>query len=489
MRSNHIRITKKALTSFCKCFFVVTNSSKIRKLRFVITIVSILVSSICAWSQIMYDQYVSSDYAKIKSVTLRPVVKTRLSSSSIHVGPEKGDSLATPVMPLIGENKGLMMDFDILEDEIRPLQWRIIHCDRNWRKSNLVESEYMTVVDCDFQIDRENFVDLSYNTTVPYVHYFFHFPFHGGSSTPEIRFLMSGNYVVQVYEQVYEGEDEYAYESDIVLIQKRFVVTEQLVEIQAEVNRPNLVQYMDDSQQISMKIVPHGFDLSTFDKDLYVVYRQNGRWDKTISGIQPNHVSGDGSLVFNDNRNALFKGGNEFRYFNFKNLRIATAPVDFIGKIDGKYTVLLHPDRDWHAAYTSTTDLNGKFLTSEDTHNNADYCADYADVKFTLPYHRNYYDTLDLYVFGGFNDWKMNDENKMTYNEERQQYEASILLKQGYYNYKYVKASPDFKTIDETDIDGSFYQTENEYEIFVYFYDYALGYDRCIGYKRINSVK
>ncbi|MCR4799455.1 MAG: DUF5103 domain-containing protein, partial [Bacteroidales bacterium] len=138
---------------------------------------------------------------------------------------------------------------------------------------------------------------------------------------------------------------------------------------------------------------------------------------------------------------------------------------------------------------TSTTDLNGNFLTSEDTHNNADYCADYADVKFTLPYHRNYYDTLDLYVFGGFNDWKLNDENKMTYNEERQQYEASILLKQGYYNYKYVKASADFKTIDETDIDGSFYQTENEYEIFVYFYDYALGYDRCIGYKRINAVK
>ena len=300
---------------------------------------------------------------------------------------------------------------------------------------------------------------------------------------------MSGNYVVQVYEQVYEGEDEYAYESDIVLIQKRFVVTEQLVEIQAEVNRPNLVQYMDDSQQISMKIVPHGFDLSTFDKDLYVVYRQNGRWDKTISGIQPNHVSGDGSLVFNDNRNALFKGGNEFRNFHFKSLRIATTPVDYIEKNDGKYLVYLHPDRDWHAAYTSTTDLNGNFLTSEDTHNNADYCADYADVKFTLPYHRNYYDTLDVYVFGGFNDWKMNDENKMTYNDEKQQYEASILLKQGYYNYKYVKASPDFKTIDETDIDGSFYQTENEYEIFVYFYDYALGYDRCIGYKRINSVK
>ena len=449
-------------------------------MRFVLTIIITLVSSICAWSQIMYDQYVNPGYAKIKSVIFRPVEKTRIDAGTIHVGPAKGDSLGTPVLPLLGENKGLMMDFDILEDEIRPLQWRIIHCDRNWRKSNLVESEYMTVVHCDFQIDRENSVNPSYNTTVPYVHYFFHFPFNGGSSTPEIRFLMSGNYVVQVYEQVYEGEDEYEYESDIVLIQKRFVVTEQLVEIQAETKRPNLVQYMDNSQQISMKIVPHGFDLSTFDKDLYVVYRQNGRWDNTICGIQPNHVSGDGSLVFNDNRNALFKGGNEFRNFHFKSLQIATTPVDYIEKNDGKYFVYLHPDRDWHAAYTSTTDLNGNFLPSEG------YLVDYADVKFTLPYHRNYYDTLDLYVFGGFNDWKLNDENKMTYNEEKQQYEATILLKQGYYSYKYVKASADFKTIDEIGIDGSFYQTENEYEIFVYFYDYSIGYDRCIGYKKLK---
>ena len=446
-------------------------------MRFIVTIIA-LFTTLCGYSQIMYDQYVNPEYAQIKSVTLRPVVKTRLSSSSILVGPEKGDSLATPVMPLLGENKGLMMDFDILEEEIRPLRWRIIHCDRNWRKSNLVESEYMTVVDCDFLIDGD-FADFSYNTTVPYVHYDFYFPFHGGSSTPEFKFLMSGNYVVQVY----EGDEE----SGIVLIQKRFVVTEQLVEIQAEVNRPNLVQYMDDSQQISMKIVPHGFDLSTFDKDMYAAYRQNGRWDNMITGIQPNHVSGDGTLVFNDNRNALFKGGNEFRTFHFKNLRIATTPVDFIGKNNGKYSVYLHPDRDWHAAYTSTTDLNGNFLTREDTHSNADYFADYAEVKFTLPYHRNYYDTLDVYVFGGFNDWKLNDENKMTYNEERQQYEASILLKQGYYNYKYVKASADFKTIDEIDVDGSFYQTENEYEIFVYFYDYAQGYDRCIGYKKIQS--
>lgn len=471
-------------------------------MRVFLSIAFTLLSSICGYSQIMYDQYVNPGYAKIKSVRFRPVEKTRISAWLIAIGPAKGDSLSTPVIPLVGENKGLELDFDILEDDIRSLSFRIIHCDRYWRKSNLVESEYIKIKDEDFLFDGDA-AEPSYSTTVPYVNYNRAFPV-SGAQVPNFTFLLSGNYILQVYDNgvIYNREndedseefseefsEEYVESDEIILFQKRFVVTEQLVEIQADVIRPNLVQYMDDSQQITMKIIPHGFDLSTFDKDLFVVYQQNGRWDKIISGIKPNHVSGDGTLVFNDNRNAIFQGGNEFHNFNFKNLRIATAPVDFIGKKDGKYTVLLHPDNDWHAAYTSTTDLNGKFLIQDDN-NPGIYegaSADYAEVKFTLPYHRNLYDTLDVYVFGGFNNWKLTDENKMTYNEEKQQYEATILLKQGYYNYKYVKASADFKTIDEIGIDGSFYQTENEYEIFVYFYDYAQGYDRCIGYKKIKN--
>ena len=98
-------------------------------------------------------------------------------------------------------------------------------------------------------------------------------------------------------------------------------------------------------------------------------------------------------------------------------------------------------------------------------------------------------DTLVFTYRKVFNNWELNAENKMNYNEDKKQYEASILLKQGYYGYTYLFASNDFKTIDMTAIDGSFYQTENDYEIFVYFYDYKIGYDRCVGYKKINSRK
>ncbi len=426
-----------------------------------------------AFSQIMYDQYVKSSYAKIKSFKMVPVIEER-KGYIIHYGPEKGDSLANPVFPLI-KNKGLKVDFDILEDSPRDLRYKIIHCDRNWQEDNLIESEYITINE-ELALDGDR-AEISFSTTVPYIHYSFLFPFS------DVTLHVSGNYILQIYELT---DDD----NIVPLIQKRFVVYEQLVEIQAEAKRPNIVQFIDFHQQIETKIIPHGFDLSNYDKDLFVVYRQNGRWDKTITGIKPSHISGDGNLIFNDNRNALFEAGNEFHQFAFKNLHIATFPIDYIHKENGTYKIKLHADDDWHSAYTSTTDLNGKFLIYDEINpNSSDYTADYAEVQFSLPYHKTMNDTFNLYVCGEFNDWKMNDENKMTYNIEKQQYEATILLKQGYYSYTYIRASDDFKTIDYSEIDGSFYQTENEYEVFVYYYDYSMGYDRCIGYKRINSKK
>ncbi len=390
---------------------------------------------------------------------------------SLQITPSN-DSLGYEILPLLGGKK-LNVSFDILDDEIHWIGYRFIYCDRNWKEddNNMIALN----ITGNMVLDGNN-VESSFNTSVSYQHYSFSFP------NDEVEFMLSGNYVLQVYEEVGEQGREY------ILFQKRFVVTEQLIEIQANVKRPDVVQYIDDHQQIEMKIIPHGFDLSSFDKDLFVCYRQNGRWDKTIKGIQPNHISGDGTLVFNDNRNALFLGGAEFHQFDFKNFNYASYPVDYFEHEYGKYTAVLKPDKIQPSyIYKDNGDLNGKYCIAISQHFDKNTSADYAKVHFTLPYFKNYYDTLSPYVCGAFNDWALSKENKMTYNDEKKQFEADILLKQGYYGYTYIFASDDLKTIDYSSIDGSFYQTENDYEIFVYYFDYNLGYDRCIGYKLINS--
>ena len=406
-----------------------------------------------ASAQIYYDVVTNDRSMPVKSLLVTPT----------------DDSLDYAVLPLLG-GKTLTVEFDILENDSRYLHYQILHCDRNWRKSTLFESDYMQKLGELTIDDYEN----SFNTSVSYIHYRFSFP------NDNLKILRSGNYVLQIFDT----------ESNALIIQKRFVVTEQLVELQAQVKRPNIVQYADLYQQISLQIVPHGFNLSSFDKDLFVCYRQNGRWDKTISGIQPNHISGDGVLVFDDNRNANMLGGAEFHEFNFKNFNYASYPVDKFIEDNNTYTAILQPDKIQPAyIYNDNGDLNGKFCIAISQNFDNQTSADYAHVLFTLPYFRTAEDTMNLYVCGSFNNWKLNAENQMHYNEDKKQYEASILLKQGYYGYTYMFASNDYKTIDMTSIDGSFYQTENDYEIFVYFYDYKLGYDRCIGYKKINTGK
>ena len=70
----------------------------------------------------------------------------------------------------------------------------------------------------------------------------------------------------------------------------------------------------------------------------------------------------------------------------------------------------------------------------------------------------------------------------MTYNEEAECYEASVLLKQGYYDYQYITADgATHKTMND------FWQTENEYQTFIYYRETGGRYDRIVGYACMNT--
>lgn len=86
----------------------------------------------------------------------------------------------------------------------------------------------------------------------------------------------------------------------------------------------------------------------------------------------------------------------------------------------------------------------------------------------------------EIYVYGAFNDFKTTSENKMNFNTDTKKYEASILLKQGFYNYTF--ATKDKKNcINTHEINGSFYQTENEYTVLVFYKAFGENYQRVFG--------
>ena len=72
-------------------------------------------------------------------------------------------------------------------------------------------------------------------------------------------------------------------------------------------------------------------------------------------------------------------------------------------------------------------------------------------------------------------------EHLMTYNEETAQYEAIVKLKQGYYSYQYLMVDENGKT-SFVPTEGNFYQTQNQYQVLVYYRSRTDRSDRLIGY-------
>jgi hypothetical protein len=130
--------------------------------------------------------------------------------------------------------------------------------------------------------------------------------------------------------------------------------------------------------------------------------------------------------------------------------------------------------------YSYYQDINGKYgVQNYDYQTNSSTGSDYVNVNFSLaspPIPEK------VYVGGAFSDYSLSDDYLMTYNQERKVYEGSALLKQGWYNYSYGINRPGTKELDLTAIEGSYIDTENQYEIIVYIRPVGARSDVIIGY-------
>ena len=59
-----------------------------------------------------------------------------------------------------------------------------------------------------------------------------------------------------------------------------------------------------------------------------------------------------------------------------------------------------------------------------------------------------------------------------------------INLKQGYYNYHYAIKDTSLNYYDVASIEGSHYQTRNNYQIYIYYKDMNDRYEKLIGFTK-----
>ena len=428
---------------------------------FLIALLTVL--GLAAYPQRTSDDYVNDKVLKYDDYVYRANIRT----VQLH---ERNWELAAPILAL-HSNDQLQLSFDDLSGDHRQFSYTFVHCNADWTPSDLMASEYLSGF---HDGDIRNFA-FSLNTYQKYTHYWMVFP-----QPNQLQFTKSGNYVLYVYEN---GD-----KTDLVL-SRRFMVYDDRVNIAATFRQP-IGGDQDRKQQLDFTIQPGAYDLTNPQRDLTVVITQNNRWDNAVTNIKPTFVQGQ-QLVYSLDDASTFSAGNEFRYFDMRSLRFLTERVkDIYRDKDLQTHVVLHNDENRRTKpYLYYNDFNGQFvIRNRETFGNPETEADYVHVEFFLPYPLAEAGG-NMYVMGKLTDWRMNKASQMTYDYNRLGYQARLYLKQGFYNYIYVLSSDAKKGGDETVTEGSHWDTENDYAVYVYHRRFGTYFDQLIGYKRLNSLR
>ena len=373
------------------------------------------------------------------------------------------DELSLPFINLNAEDQ-LLVSFDDLDADIKDYYYTIIHCNSDWTASDLMQSEYIS----GFTDEPITDYEFSFNTLQQYTHYSFSFP------SEKMKALLSGNYVFKIFE---EGGKTVAY--------KRFMILETKVTIEAQVRRATLAEDRKTKHEIDFTIKHPNLVVADPFSDIKVTIKQNNKEDNAITDLTPIFVKNN-ELVYDYEDDNTFWANNEFRHFDIKSLRFQSDRIKAI-TYDSTYNhVYLFKDRTRpFDRYSIEPDINGKFLIKSQEGWKSSIEADYAFVHFTLPVDNISYG--DLYLLGGFSDWELKEGFKLKYNTEQKQYEGSVYLKQGYYNYHYALNDISTDRVDISFIEGTHYQTRNDYYVYVYYRAVGDRHDRLVGFLKTSS--
>ncbi|MDT0691040.1 DUF5103 domain-containing protein [Salegentibacter sp. F188] len=396
-------------------------------------------------------------YAQIEHEILPPnyIRSIQLSGSS---SPESGN----PILQL-GEVINLSFD-DIIGDEA-DYYYTIQHYNYDWSLSQLTKAEYLEGFDDIRIFNYQN----SLNTLQPFSHYELQIP---NSDTGNLK--VTGNYMIKIF----NAERE-------LVFSRKFVVYQPIAQVGVAIKRSRELNFIDQKQIVNFSINSPDFLLKNPEQNVKVLILQNQNFKTALKGVRPQYTMGN-ELIYRYDQQTAFWGGNEYIQFDNKELRATTADIDFVEVNELYHHHLFQDFTRAGEPYTFNPDINGGFVVRNLRGQNSDLEAEYVWVHFQL---KNY-DPLDggeIHLYGKFNNFELDETTKLTFNEESGFYEGVRLFKQGFYNYKYVLLEPN-GILNEGFISGNHDETENEYQVVVYYRMPGARYDRVIGLGTANSV-
>ena len=423
---------------------------------------------------------------KINSNNFDHVYDKYIHSVKFHVN---GLVLSYPIVDL-NSRAQLELTFDDLDEEDMDYIYTLVHCNADWKPSQLTDFEYLN----GFNGERIRNFDFSFRSRTNYTHYRLLLP------NEDVRWTKSGNYLLQVYEDT---------EDRNLVITRRFMVAEPVFQIGAEIRRPAKVSKGRTHQEIDFSVSHKGTIIQNPQMEVKIAVLQNGIWQTAITDIKPQFQKAE-ELVYDHQDKIVFPAGKEYRFLDMRSLRTRVIPIREIIVYDDAYEIFVMTDKKRaFKNYTFFNDANGQFvienldrsqslersLSAElginydnfDANNSTHALqGDYAYVYFNLEAPIELEDT-EVYLYGAMTDWKIQDRFRMQYKADEQIYVAEVLLKQGYYNYKYVTVKNSKASFEE--LEGDWFETENEYLILIYYRPFGTRYDRLMGVQTISSFR
>jgi len=376
----------------------------------------------------------------------------------------KGDTPESQ-LPILRLGDPLVLEFDVLNGNEDDYYYEIKHYNYDWTPSVLVQAEYLT----GFNEQRIRLWNNSFNTFQIYSHFTLTIP---NEQTQGIT--KSGNYLITIYNE--DGDIEFT---------RKFMVYEDIATVGVAIKRARDVTEIKEKHAVDITINASSLRFNNPLETVKVAIIQNNNLRTAIKNVKPQYILGN-ELQYRYVKETSFFAGNEFLYFENKNLRSANTGVQFIELKDlynsYLYANVLRADRE----YTFNPDINGNFLITALDTDTPSTGADYAQVHFTLLLNK-LKNGQTVHVYGNFNNYAVDETTQLTYYNDESSYEGKLLLKQGFYSYKYVIKNKD-GTVDENAISGNFFQTENSYKVLVYYRDLGTRYDKIIGVGEGNSV-
>ena len=379
-----------------------------------------------------------------------------------------GDETSLPVL-VMGNEKltGLIIEFDLDTKFVPDLDIVFRFCDRNWKPmNNVFLSNYgqSTAYNIEFSTLPATILNAHY-------HYKGAFPDQKGYVT----FPYSGKYMFYVTD---------ALDTSIVYASGQFYVVFPEIELNVELKK----ELLEDKTYYPLEL-----------GKIFNITTKFNIPDKLYPGfvncmeVVENHRINNPYIVdrsFNTNTRQFYwdgnrgfsfmvrdiRPGNEYRQTDLRNTtKFPTGNVNVRAQFDG----IEYPRFDKFGS----RDLNGG---EELTDFNNEY-ADFLNVTFSLRPADNFYGSI--FLTGAFNDWQVLPEYEML--NTAGLYDKTIQLKRGIFDYQYVAAdfiNGQIQNQDWIQLEGNFWETENDYYIFIFYQDQAFGgFDRIIAYQKLTS--